>query len=113
MQRLDRERHARLPRVGQQRRDPVAHLRARAGEVARAFRQPAHHQDEALRADRGRLVDRAAVVVERGAPPGLVGGRKHAAAAQAGDGQAVRADELRGALDARRPARCRARARSR
>ena len=49
---------------------------------------------------RGRLVDGAAVVVERRLPTGLVGGRKHAAAAEPGDGEAVIADELAGALGA-------------
>ncbi len=102
MQRLDRERHARLPRVRQKRVQRLAHLHARAGDVARAFRQAADHEHEALRADRGRLVDGAAVVVERGAAGGFVGGREHAAAAEPGDGHAVGADELARALGAAR-----------
>ena len=67
------------------RRAPVA----RAGDVLRAFRQAADDQHQAVRADRGGLVDGAAVVVERGAASGFVGRRKHAAAAEAGDGQAA------------------------
>ena len=94
MQRLDRERHACLPRIGQQRGEPSRTCRARVGDVARALRQPADHEDEALRADGGGFVDGAAVVVERRAAPGVVGGGKHAAAAKAGDGHPVRADEL-------------------
>jgi len=50
----------------------VAHLHARAGDVARAFRQSADHEDEALRADRGGFVDGAAVVVDRGAAGGFM-----------------------------------------
>ena len=83
MQRLDRERHAGVARIGQQRGEPVAHLLVRAGEVLRALRQAAGDQHQAARADAGGLVDGAAVVVERGAAAGLVGGRKHAAAAEA------------------------------
>jgi hypothetical protein len=52
----------------------VAHLATRAGDVARVFRQAADHEHEALRADRGGLVDGAAVVVERGAAARFVGG---------------------------------------
>ncbi len=102
MQRLDRERHARLPRVRQKRMQRLAHLHARAVKVARAFRQGANHEHEALRADRGRFVDGAAVVVERGAASRFVGGGEHAAAAEPGDGHAVGADELARALGAAR-----------
>ena len=94
MQRLDRERHARLPRVRQKRVQCLAHLAARAVKIARAFRQAADHEHEALRADRGGFVDGAAVVVDRGAAGGFIGGRKHAAAAEPGDGHVMRADEL-------------------
>ena len=100
MQRLDRERHVCLPRMGQERGERVAHLPSRVADVARALRQPADHEDEALRADGGGFVDRAAVVVERRAPPGVIGGGKHAAAAKAGDGHPVRADEFCRALEA-------------
>ena len=99
MQRLDRQRHARLPRVGQERANASRTCDRAPARSRESLRQPSHHEDEALRADRGRLVNRAPIVVERGAPPGLVGGRKHAAAAQAGDGHAMRPDELRGALE--------------
>ena len=44
---------------------PSRTCRARAGEVLRALRQAADHEHEAVRAERGRLVDRAPVVVER------------------------------------------------
>ena len=94
VERLDRERHARFSRVRQKRMQRVAHLHARADDVARAFRQAADHEHEALRADGGRLVDGAAVVVDRGAAGGFIGGRKHAAAAEPGDGHVMRADEL-------------------
>ena len=68
MQRLDRQRYLCLPRIGQERGERVADLASRVGDVARAFRQAADHENEALRADRGGFVDGAAVVVERGAP---------------------------------------------
>ena len=89
MQRLDRERHAGLRAHGAAAPRAVAHLLARAGDVAAspsAARPTIEH--EALRADGGGFVDGAAVVVERRAPAGVVGGGKHAAAAKAGDGHA-------------------------
>lgn len=98
MQRLDRERHARGSRVGEECMQRLVHLPAGAGDVARALRQAADHQHETLRADGGRFLDGTAVVVKRGAAPRRVGGGKHAAAAQPGDGHAVRAHELSRAL---------------
>ncbi len=95
VQRLDRQLHAGVPRIRQQRGDPVADQVARGGEIARARRQPADHQHQAMRADRRRLVDGAAVVVERACQPGAVELGEHAAAAEAGDGQAVGADRRR------------------
>jgi hypothetical protein len=95
MERLDGERHVGRARMGQQRGDAVAHQLARAGKVARVRREPAHHQHQAVRAERRRLVDGAAVVVERTRQAGAVEGGEHASAAQAGDGEAVGADRLR------------------
>ena len=67
MQRLDRQRHLCLPRIGQERGQRVADLASGVIDVARAFRQAADDENEALRADRGGFVDRAPVIVERGA----------------------------------------------
>ena len=72
----------------------------RADEVLRPRRKPADHQDERAGADRGCLVDGAAVVVDCGAASCLVRGREHPAAAKAGHREAARADELGRALDA-------------
>ena len=108
MQRLDRERHARAARVFEQLAQAVAHHFARAGEVARhdlaaaILRQAADDEHEALRAERQRLVDGAAVVVVRGAPAFAIGRRKHAAAAEPGDGQAGVANAPRRVVEARR-----------
>ncbi len=74
VQRLDRERHARAARVVEELADAVAHHFARAGEILRfdragaILRQPADDEDQASRAERERLVDRAPVVVLRRAP---------------------------------------------
>ena len=100
MQRLDGQRHASVARVGQQRRDAVAHLLVRAGEIFRPFRQSARDQHQAFGADTGGFVDGAAVVVERSTASGFVGSGKHAAAAQARDVQRCVADQLAGLVDA-------------
>ena len=60
----------------------------------------ADHQHQALRAEGGRIVDRAPVVVERRAAAGRIGRREHAAPAQAGDRQPMLADEARGLVHA-------------
>ena len=66
-------------RTSRARREQVLRLR-RAGERAG---QAADDQHQARRAERRGLVDRAPVVVERGAPAGRVRRREHAAAAVA------------------------------
>ncbi len=104
VQRLDRERHAAGARVLEQLADAVAHLLARAGEVLRAMRPARPSAGRRPPAPgtaprRPRLVDRAPVVVERRAPALAVGGREHAAAAIAGDGEAGVADAPRRVLE--------------
>ena len=68
---------------------PSAHHLPRRVDVARALRQSAADQHQAFGAERGRLVDRALVVVDRGLPARRIGCGKHAAAAIAGDPHAV------------------------
>ncbi len=108
MQRLDRQRHADLARVVERRRDAVLHLLARAGDVlgqrgaGERAGQAADDEHEAGGVQRLRLVDGAAVVVERGLAAGGIDRREHAAAAVAGQRQAVRAHQRGGALQADR-----------
>ena len=59
----------------QERGDAVGHHLARGGNVARALRQAADHQHQAFGADRGGLIDRALVVVDRGLTAGGIGAR--------------------------------------
>ena len=70
MQRLDGERHVVGAGVRRIAAMPSSHHAARAGDIARAFRQAAHHQDQAFGAERGRFVDRALIVVDRRLSPG-------------------------------------------
>ena len=107
--RAARRRRAHRAAAPQCRRGPAA---MRAGEVLRALRQAAGDQHQAARADGGGLVDGAAVVVERGAAAGLVGGGKQAGAAVAGHGQARAHGSACRPSRRPRPARCRATARS-
>ena len=100
MQRLDGERHIVGAGVREDGGDAVFHHAARACDIARAFRQAAHHQDQAFGAECGRFVDRALVVVDRGLPPGLVRCRKHPAAAIAADFHAVVLDRANGRFKA-------------
>jgi len=86
--------------MGQERGQGVADLTSCVIDCRASLSAGRRRRDEALRADRGGFVDRAPVIVERGASSCRVGGGKHAAAAQAGDGHCVRADELRRTLDA-------------
>ena len=71
VQRLDRERHPCRLRVLQQFADAIAHHFACAAQVFRddaaaaILGQAADDQDEATRAERQRLIDRAPVVIER------------------------------------------------
>src|SRR5690242_6893303 len=95
MQRLDRKRHTGLSRKGQQLCDAVAHLSARTGELARARRQAAGDENQALRAEHVRFGERAAIVVQRRAPSRLVGCGEHAAATQPRDRHAVSANRAR------------------
>ena len=67
-----------------------------------AFRQAADDEDQALRAERQRLVDGAAVVVQRRAPALAIRRRKHPAAAIAGDREPGVADAQRRVLESRR-----------
>src|SRR5262249_239852 len=71
----------------------------RAGEVLRSGGQAAHHPHQAFRAHGERLMDRATVVVDGGAARAGRGGGEHAAAAEAGHGQAAFPNELCRALD--------------
>ena len=93
VERLDGEGDAEGTRLRQDRREPVGDHRAGAGDVARAGRQAADDEDEAVGAERRRLVDGAAVVVDRGTAAGSIGGGEHAAAAEAGDAQAVAGED--------------------
>ena len=94
MQRLDRQRHAAGPRMGQHRRQPVAHHPARRTDVLGPLRQPADHQHQAVGPERRRLVHRPPVVVDRRPPPGFGRRRKEPAPAEPGDAQAVVAHQL-------------------
>ena len=67
MERLDRERHVGGAGVGQHRGDAVLHLLAGVHDVLRRARQTAHHEDQAVGAERRGFVDGLAVVVD--APP--------------------------------------------
>src|ERR1700741_5168677 len=78
VQRLDRERHAGFSCFGQDRRDSVFNLGSCTAKGFSPRRQAAHDQDQALRIQLVRLLDRAPVVV---AP---VLRREEAATAQAG-----------------------------
>ena len=53
------------------------------------MRQAADHQHQAGGAQRCCFVDGPLVVVDRGLPPGRIGGRKHAAAAIAADSEPI------------------------
>src|SRR5258708_9203347 len=90
VERLDGQLHAGLSRVRQQRGDAVADDPAGAGDVARAGGEAADDEHQALRADRRRLLDGAAVVVAC-----AVARAEHAAAAEAGDGHAVIGEDAR------------------
>jgi hypothetical protein len=67
--------------------------------AAERARQAADDEDEARRLELLGLVDRAPVVVERGAPAGRIQRREHAAAAVARELERVAANELGGALE--------------
>ena len=86
MQRLDGERHLRGACFRKERGYGIAHLLARAAHVLRSLRQPADHEHQALRAELVRFFEGAAVIV---AP---IGRGEKAAAAKAGDRQAVGTD---------------------
>ena len=73
MQRLDRERHPRFPRLRKNHGDAIAHLLAGAAQILGARGQPADDEDQTSRAELVRLLDRAPVVV---AP--VLGGEKAA-----------------------------------
>jgi hypothetical protein len=73
---------------------------AGTGDVARALRQAADHKHQAFGADRGRFVEGALVVVDRGLAARGVSRREKAAAAQARDAHAVILDHARGFLHA-------------
>ena len=90
VERLDRQPHTALGGVGHEPLDARGDHRARAAQVAADRR--AAHEHEHVGAERGRLVDRVAVVVVGAAPVGIGGGREEAAAAEARDAQAAVAD---------------------
>ena len=107
MQRLDRERHADVLRVLERRGDAVADVAARREQVLRLrragerARQAADDEDEARRPELPGLVDRAPVVVERGAR-----GRPRPSPGTCRRGSSPRA-RARGCARARRCARSR------
>ena len=105
MQRLDGERHPGTSGVVEQRADAVLHHccaplrdRAMAGSGPRELRQTADDENKARRAERDRLVDRAAVVVPRFLRPDRVA-RKHASAAISGQRQPGRLHGLDRAVE--------------
>jgi hypothetical protein len=98
VQRLDPEPHPVLGGDRQQPLDAAGDVLARPGQVA-VDRRAADEHDH-VGAQRRRLLDCPAVVVVGAAPPGRVGRREEAAAAQARDAQAGVGDHCGAALHA-------------
>jgi hypothetical protein len=106
VQRLDRQRHPGIASVQKEFADAVAHHFSCAGEILRfdfavaADGQAPDDQDQALRAQRNRFVDRAPVVVQSRPPAVAIGRWKHSAAAIAANDKSSVADARCGLLEA-------------
>ena len=83
-------------------RKAVRHLHSRSPDVAAADGQAAGHNDQAIRVEFRRLVDRSPVVVHRRCAANRIRRGKEAAAAQAGDPKSGRPDRSRGIPEVRR-----------